>query len=88
MICGPILLDIFINVLDNGVEGTLRMQAIQNWEMWLTDQMVGLPFRGTLTNGRNGLIDIMPSSAKGILQRNANPHTLAYMVPYTSIDGE
>lgn len=81
-------MDIFIDDLGSGVEGTLRMQAIQNWEMWLTDQMVGLPFRGTLTNGRNGLIDIMPSSAKGILHINANPHALAYMVPYTGIDWE
>jgi len=56
------------------------LQTTQNWEAWLTHQMLLLPFWGTSTKWRNGLTEAWQISTKG----NANPCTWGEMTPCTS----
>jgi len=52
-ILGPVLVNIFINDLDDVPLASLLM--VQNWEVWLIHQRVMLSSRGTLTGWTNGL---------------------------------
>jgi len=60
-VLAPILFNIFINDLGDGTEYNLRKG--KNWEEWLTQNSVVLPFRGTSTGWRNGLTRPLCSSA-------------------------
>jgi len=64
-VLGPISFNIFMNDLDDGIEGSASLLMIQNWKEQLIHQVSVPTSRRTWTSWRQGLTGTSQSSAKG-----------------------